>query len=88
MISEAKVRNGESGNVELNEVRARAGASTDVVANLETLLAERLREFAWEGLRRQDLVRLVSLHVPTLTDLNYRVKLTDILPCFLSMKMF
>ena len=28
-----------------------------VVANLETLLAERLREFAWEGLRRQDLVR-------------------------------
>lgn len=57
MISEAKVRNGESGNVELNEVRARAGASTDVVANLETLLAERLREFAWEGLRRQDLVR-------------------------------
>ena len=25
--------------------------------NLETLLAERLREFAWEGLRRQDLVR-------------------------------
>ena len=88
MISEAKVRNGESGNVELNEVRARAGASTDVVANLETLLAERLREFAWEGLRRQDLVRFGKFTRATLTDLNYRVKLTDILPCFLSMKMF
>lgn len=57
MKSEAKVRNGESGDSELTEVRERAGASLDVKATLATLLAERLREFAWEGLRRQDLVR-------------------------------
>lgn len=57
MKSEAKVRNGENGNAELNEVRARCGASQDLDATLDNLLDERLREFAWEGLRRQDLVR-------------------------------
>lgn len=57
MKSEAKVRNGQNGNAELTEVRARAGASQDMVANLDNLLSERLREFAWEGLRRQDLIR-------------------------------
>lgn len=57
MKSEAKVRNGESGNAELNEVRQRAGASADMEATLSNLLDERLREFAWEGLRRQDLIR-------------------------------
>lgn len=57
MKSEAKVRNGESGQTELNDVRKRAGASWDVDATLDNLLAERLREFAWEGLRRQDLIR-------------------------------
>ena len=57
MKSEAKVRNGGNGDAELTEVRERAGATWDVTATLETLLEERLREFAWEGLRRQDLVR-------------------------------
>ena len=57
MKSEAKVRNGENGNAELNEVRARCGASQDLDATLDNRLDERLREFAWEGLRRQDLVR-------------------------------
>lgn len=57
MKSEAKVRNGGNGDAELTEVRERAGATLDVTATLETLLEERLREFAWEGLRRQDLVR-------------------------------
>ena len=52
-----KVRNGGNGDAELTEVRERAGATLDVTATLETLLEERLREFAWEGLRRQDLVR-------------------------------
>ena len=56
MKSEAKVRNGGNGDAELTEVRERAGATLDVTATLETLLEERL-EFAWEGLRRQDLVR-------------------------------
>ena len=57
MKSEAKVRNGGNGDAELTEVRESAGATLDVTATLETLLEERLREFAWEGLRRQDLVR-------------------------------
>ena len=57
MKSEAKVRKGESGQAEFNEVRKRAGASLDMDATLQNLLDERLREFAWEGLRRQDLVR-------------------------------
>lgn len=56
MKSEAKVRNGENGDVELAQVRNRVGAPARV-ATLETLLDERLMEFAWEGWRRQDLVR-------------------------------
>lgn len=67
MKSEAKVRNGGNGDAELTEVRKRAGAAPDVKATLETLLTERLREFAWEGLRRQDLVRF-SKFTRTYTD--------------------
>lgn len=50
------MRNGGNGDAELTEVRERAGATLDVTATLETLLEERLREFAWKA-RRQDLVR-------------------------------
>lgn len=57
MRSEALVRNGQSGDADFLAVRERAGASKDMKATLENLLSERLREFAWEGLRRQDLVR-------------------------------
>lgn len=57
MKCEAKVRNGEPGENELNQIRERVKASTDLKATLESILDERLREFAWEGLRRQDLVR-------------------------------
>lgn len=56
MKSEAKVRNGENGDAELAQVRARVGA-VPRPATLETLLDERMMEFAWEGWRRQDLVR-------------------------------
>jgi starch-binding outer membrane protein, SusD/RagB family len=56
MKSEAKVRNGEDGDAELNEVRNRVGAPTRK-ATLENLLAERQLELAWEGWRRQDLIR-------------------------------
>lgn len=56
MKSEAKVRNGENGDAELAQVRNRVSASLRP-ATLETLLDERLLEFAWEGWRRQDLVR-------------------------------
>lgn len=56
MKSEAKVRNGENGDMELNQVRFRA-SMPDRKATLSTLLDERLLELAWEGWRRQDLVR-------------------------------
>lgn len=56
MKSEAKVRNGESGDDELNEVRSRVNASSRP-ATLENILAERQLELAWEGWRRQDLIR-------------------------------
>lgn len=56
MISEAKVRNGENGDMELNAVRSRSGMSYRK-ATLENILAERQLELAWEGWRRQDLIR-------------------------------
>ena len=56
MKSEAKIRNGENGDAELNQVRSRVGMP-DRRATLDNLLAERQLEFAWEGWRRQDLVR-------------------------------
>jgi hypothetical protein len=56
MKSEAKIRNGEDGSAELNAVRDRVGA-TRRAATLDNILAERLLELAWEGWRRQDMVR-------------------------------
>ena len=57
MKAEAKIRKGESGDAEVNQVRKRAGASIVKDVDLKMLLSERLREFAWEGHRRQDMVR-------------------------------
>lgn len=61
MKSEAKVRNGENGDTELDEVRTRVGAMPRD-ATLESLLDERLLELAWEGWRRQDLIRFGRYH--------------------------
>ena len=60
MKSEAKVRNGEDGSLELNEVRGRVGMPYRE-ATLENILKERLLELVWEGWRRQDMVRFWSL---------------------------
>ena len=57
MRSEAKVRNGENGDADLNLVRSRVGASQLSNVDLTTILAERMRELAWEGHRRQDMIR-------------------------------
>lgn len=56
MKSEAKFRNGENGDEELNRVRSRSGMPFRP-ATLKTILDERQLELAWEGWRRQDLIR-------------------------------
>lgn len=56
MKSEAKVRNGEDGNAELNLVRSRSGMPFRP-ATLHNLLEERKLELMWEGWRRQDMIR-------------------------------
>ncbi len=61
MKSEAKVRNGLNGDSELNEVRNRVGAASRE-ATLENILDERLLELAWEGWRRQDMIRFDKYH--------------------------
>lgn len=56
MKAEAMVRNGENGQAPFDEVRNRVEAAK-MECNLQNILDERLRELAWEGHRRQDLVR-------------------------------
>jgi len=56
MKSEALVRNGQNGDDPFNQVRTRSGSPIRR-ATLENILAERQMELAWEGWRRQDLVR-------------------------------
>lgn len=56
MRAEAKVRNGESGQSDLDAVRTRVGMSSRP-ATLNNILTERLLELMWEGSRRQDLIR-------------------------------
>lgn len=61
MKAEAKVRNGENGNTELNLVRSRSGMGNRT-ATLDNILAERLMELMWEGWRRNDLIRFNRFH--------------------------
>lgn len=56
MKAEAKVRNGENGDEELDRIRARVGMPYRK-ATLDNILEERLLELVWEGWRRQDLIR-------------------------------
>ena len=56
MKAEAKIRNGEDGSEQLNQVRRRAGMPIRS-ATLDNILEERLLELMWEGWRRQDLIR-------------------------------
>ena len=72
MKAEAKVRNGEDGSAELNEVRSRVGMPYRE-ATLENILEERLLELVWEGWRRQDLVRFGLYH----KSYDQRIQLPD-----------
>ena len=56
MKSEALVRNGQNGDEPLNMVRDRVNADHRT-ATLATILDERMLELAWEGWRRNDMVR-------------------------------
>lgn len=56
MRAEAEVRNGGDGYADMNAVRARVGMAPRP-ATLDNILTERLLELAWEGWRRQDLIR-------------------------------
>jgi hypothetical protein len=56
MEAEALIRNGHDGSAPFSKVRERAGAC-EREATMENILDERLMEFAWEGWRRNDLIR-------------------------------
>ena len=56
MMAEAKIRNGEDGKMEFDMVRDRAGMPL-LPATLDNILNERLIELAWEGWRRNDMIR-------------------------------
>lgn len=57
MRAEAKIRLGQSGVDEVNQVRSRVGATPRQQVTLDDILEERMLELAWEGVRRQDLIR-------------------------------
>lgn len=73
MKSEAKVRNGESGDEEMKAVRSRVGMPS-LPATLDNILNERLLELVWEGWRRQDMIRFgtyckqYDIHTPSEAD--------------------
>ena len=73
MKSEAKVRNGESGDEEMNAVRSRVGMPS-LSATIDNILNERLLELVWEGWRRQDMIRFgtycnqYDIHTPSEAD--------------------
>ena len=73
MKSEAKVRNGESGDEEMNALRSRVGMPS-LSATLDNILNERLLELVWEGWRRQDMIRFgtyckqYDIHTPSEAD--------------------
>lgn len=72
MKAEAKVRNGEDGSFEMNEVRNRVGMPYRE-ASLENIFEERLLELVWEGWRRQDMVRFGVFH----KSYDQRIQLSD-----------
>ena len=56
MRAEALVRNGESGQADLDAIRGRVGMPSRK-ATLDNILSERRMELMWEGWRRNDLIR-------------------------------
>ena len=61
MRAEAHVRNGESGQTDLDAIRRRVGMPSRP-ATLTNILRERRLELMWEGWRRNDLIRFGLFH--------------------------
>ena len=57
LAAEAKVRMGQSGDAEVNEIRDRVQAGQKSNVTLQDILDERMLEFSYEGMRRQDQIR-------------------------------
>ena len=66
MKAEAIIRNGGGGDANqlVNRVRNRAGLSNLPAVTLDEIYDERGREFCWEGLRRQDMIRFGKFLLP------------------------
>jgi starch-binding outer membrane protein, SusD/RagB family len=67
MKAEATARNANNWNLALpivNQIRARANAAALVSITADGFLDERAREFAWEGWRRNDMVRFDKFTAP------------------------
>ena len=65
LAAEAKVRMGQSGDAEVNETRARVQAGQKSNVTLQDILDERMLEFSYEGMRRQDQIRFGTYTEPT-----------------------
>ena len=65
LAAEAKVRVGQSGDAEVNEIRHRVQAGQKSNVTLQDILDERMLEFSYEGMRRQDQIRFGTYTEPT-----------------------
>lgn len=65
LAAEAKVRLGQSGDTEVNMVRDRVQAGRKSNVTLRDILDERMLEFSYEGMRRQDQIRFGTYTEPT-----------------------
>lgn len=65
LAAEAKVRMGQSGDAEVNEIRDRVQAGQKNNVTLQDILDERILEFSYEGMRRQDQIRFGTYTEPT-----------------------
>lgn len=65
LAAEAKVRMGQSDDAEVNEIRDRVQAGQKSNVTLQDILDERMLEFSYEGMRRQDQIRFGTYTEPT-----------------------
>ena len=65
LAAEAKVRMGQSGDAEVNEIRDRVQAGQKSNVTLQDILDERMLEFSYEGMRRQDQIGFGTYTEPT-----------------------